>query len=109
MLEATFAYRRGGGVVEAEIAARDADTRQAIDPLPSGWTLTLTSAGGEFLQLKATGTPARATIPRERLCALAGGGKLSIALDAPTPEAPPAVFDLGQIEGSTPVVDEACP
>src|SRR5208283_5416450 len=32
MLEIGFSYRRGGGVVEVEMTAREADTREAVDP-----------------------------------------------------------------------------
>ncbi len=31
MLEIAFSYRRGGGAIEAEITAREADTRQAVE------------------------------------------------------------------------------
>ena len=41
MLEIAFSYRRGGGAVEAEVTAREADTREAVDPPDSGWSLTL--------------------------------------------------------------------
>ena len=65
------------GAVEAEITARKADTRRAVDPPASGWRLTLTAGGGEPLQLQTAGAaPARAIIPRERFCAAALDGGL---------------------------------
>jgi hypothetical protein len=114
MLEIAFNYRRGGGVVEAEVTAREADTLEAVDSPASGWTVTLTEGGGEPLQLKTAGlAPARAIIPRERFCALAHDGGLVAEPMAGTPagawaDEPPVVFKLAEMEGGTAVFDEAC-
>jgi hypothetical protein len=111
-LAITLGYRRGGGAVEAEMTARDADMREVLDPPVSGWSLALTRAGGEPLQLTMTGTPARAPIPREAFCALASGGAL---VAAPPAESgawagyPPIAFKLGQSKREMAVFDEACP
>jgi hypothetical protein len=103
-LEATFAYRRGGGVVGAKTAA---------DPSPDGWTLTLTAAGQPG-QWKAGGrSRAQAMMPRERFCALARGGALAAApagaLAEGEPPQPPVTFDLAATGGAGAVVAEACP
>jgi hypothetical protein len=111
-LEATFAYRRGGGVVGASVAARDGDMKTVADPSPDGWTLTLTG-GGEPGRWKAGGSPqARAMIPRERFCALARGGALVAAPAGPVagePAQSPMTFDLAAAGGVSAVVVEACP
>jgi hypothetical protein len=112
-LEVTLRYRRGGGGLEAELAALDADTGKPADPPATGWSLTFAGAG-ESLPLKSAGTPARALIPRERFCALASGGKLvaappvSLASGSWANE-PPITFELAGMEGRTTVADEACP
>ena len=111
-LEATFAYRRGGGVIGASVAARDGD-KTAADPSPDGWTLTLTPAGQPG-QWKAGGrSQAQAMIPRERFCALARGGALAAApagaLAEGEPPQPPVTFDLAATGGAGAIVAEACP
>ena len=113
-LEATFAYRRGGGVVGASLAARDGDMRTVPDPSPDGWTLTPSAGGGETARWKAGGSSqARAMIPRDRFCALARGGALVAApagaLAQGEPPQPPVTFDLGAAGGVSAVVAEACP
>ncbi len=111
-LAITLGYRRGGGAVEAEMTARDADMREVLDPSVSGWSLGLTRAGGEPLQLTMTGTPARAPIPREAFCALANRGALVAAPPAGSgfwAGYPPIAFKLGQSKREMAVFDEACP
>ena len=77
-LEATFAYRRGGGVIGASVAGRDGDGKTVADPSPDGWTLTLTPKAGEPERWSVGGrSQAEALIPRERFCALARGGTLA--------------------------------
>jgi hypothetical protein len=115
MLEIAFSYRRGGGAVQAEMTARETDTRQAVDPPASGWRLTLTAGGGEAVQLNTAGlAPARAIIPRDRFCALThDGGLVAKPLAGSAADAwadqPPVVFKLAEMEGGTAVSDEACP
>ena len=115
MLEIAFRYRRGGGAVEAQVAARDADMREAADPPASGWILTLTADGVEPLQLKTAGpSPQRAIVPRERFCALARGGKLIAEPMAGTAagawaDEPPVVFALTEMVGTTAVLDGSLP
>jgi hypothetical protein len=115
MLEITFRYRRGGGAVEAEVTAHEADMREAADPPASGWILTLTADGVEPSHWKTAGpSPPRAIVPRERFCALAHGGKLIAepmggAAAGAWADEPPVVFALTEMEGTTAVFDEACP
>jgi hypothetical protein len=114
-LEIAFRYRRGGGAIEAEATAHDAEARQGADPVAPDWSLTLTAAGGEPLRLSAAGaTPAHAIIRRERFCALAKGGRLAVepvrgaSPDGAAPE-PPPTFDLAAMDGAKTLIDEACP
>ena len=112
-LEATFAYRRGGGVVGASVSARDGGMK-TVDPSPDGWTLTFTAGGGEAGRWKAGGgSQAQAMIPREQFCALARGGALVAApagaLAEGEPRQPPVTFDLAATGGASAVVAEACP
>ena len=104
-IETTLTYRRGGGAVEVALVAQDGSAA------PKGWTLTGT--GGERLPIKAASAgPARATIPRERFCALAHDGKLVAAPDGGARASPPqgpVTFDLVAIEGAGALVAEACP
>jgi hypothetical protein len=104
-LEIALRYRRGGGLVEAEAVERDA--AQASEPPAVNWSLALSAAGGEKLQLKAAGaTPARALIPRERFCALAhGGGAITpTAADRTLP-----AIELSTMDGAKTLIAEACP
>ena len=113
-LGVAFRYRRGGGAVEAEMTAREVETRQAADPPAPDWSLTLTAPGAEPLQLTTAGTaPASAIIARERFCALAKGGRLVIepvrgALAGGGAE-PPAAFSLAAMDGAKALIGEACP
>ncbi len=104
-IETTLTYRRGGGAVEVAVVAQDGSAA------PKGWTLTGT--GGEPLPIKAASAgPARATIPRERFCALAHDGKLAAAPDGGAGASPPqgpVTFDLAAMEGASALVAEACP
>ena len=113
-LEITFRYRRGGGAVEAEAIERDSAPQPASDPPAPDWSLTLSAAGAEPLQLSATGpAPARAIIPRQRFCALAAGGRLvakpargaaaGAEAETPTP------FALAAMDGAKALIGEACP
>jgi hypothetical protein len=114
-LDIALRYRRGGGAVEAEMTARETETRPASDPTAPDWSLTLAAAGAEPLRLSMVGTaPARALIPRERFCALAEGGRLvaeatrGAAAAEGAPEAP-AAFELGAMDGAKTLISEACP
>ena len=111
-LEATFVYRRGGGVIGASVAGRDGNGKTVADPSPDGWTLTLTPKAGEPERWSAGGrSQAEALIPRERFCALARGGTLVAApegaLAEGEPPQPPTTFDLGVALGA--IAAEACP
>ena len=91
-LEIAFGYRRGGGAVEAEMTAREADTREAADPPASGWSLTLTAGGGEPLQLKTAGAKRR----RARSSRASASARLPTTAGlSPSPWARPGVRRLG--------------
>jgi hypothetical protein len=103
-VETTLTYRRGGGAVEIALAARDGSAA------PKGWTLT--GAGDPLHWQPAVGAPARATIPRERFCALAHDSKLAVAPDAGSAGAQPqqpVALDLAAMDGAGPLIAEACP
>ena len=113
-LEATFAYRRGGGVVGVSVETRDGDKKAVADPSPDGWTLTFAASGGKPAQSKAGGrSQAEALIPREQFCALRRGGALVAAPAGPLagdePPQPPVTFDLAAAGGVGGIVAEACP
>jgi hypothetical protein len=113
-LDIAFRYRRGGGAIEAEMTARDVETRPASDQPTPDWSLTLTTVGAEPLRLSMAGAAARATIPRERFCALANGGRViaepvrAAAAGGPAQELP-AAFDLVTMDGAKTLIEEACP
>jgi hypothetical protein len=104
-LEATFAYRRGGGDIEAQLSERAA-ARPGSEA--TGWTLG--NGGDEPLVLKAAaGEAAEAIVPRERFCGLVRNGKVIAApMRAPPPKEPIA-FDLAAMDGAGALIAEACP
>jgi len=112
-LEIALRYRRGGGVVEAEMRARHGEPQPASGPPAAGLSLTLTAPGAEPLRLSTTGaTPAQAIIARERFCALASGGKLVVEPTggARAGEAAPATeVTFTAMDGSKSLIAEACP
>jgi hypothetical protein len=70
----------------------------------------LSATGAEPLRL----TAARTTIPRERFCALASGGKLVVepgrdASAGGSAEGPPAAIDIAAMDGAKTLIEEACP
>lgn len=105
-LEIAFRYRRGGGTVEAEAAER-AETGAADAPSPH-WSVTLSAARVEPLQLKTSGaTPARVLIPRERFCALVRGGSI-VATTDDLPDSRPSL-EPSALEGAQTFVAQVCP
>ena len=67
-LVATFAYRRGGGAIEATIAALNAEPKPAPAPPDNGSKLTAASDSDEFpLRKPVDGAPTRVILPRRRL------------------------------------------
>ncbi len=106
-LEIAFRSRRGGGTVEAEATER-ATTGAADAPSPH-WSVTLSAAGVEPLQLKTAGaTPARVLVPRERFCALIRGGSIVASLrrlaglQTPRSSLPPWIARRGSSPRSAP-------
>ncbi len=119
-LVATFAYRRGGGVVEATISARDAGATPEGAPPVVDLKSTAAPDGGEFpLAKPVDGAPMRATLPLASFCRLAHGGKLvgepvkrpGAQSDQANPHSrkPTIVIDIAGMEGVKRLFDEACP
>ena len=113
-LEAAFAYRRGGGVVGASVAARDESGNMVADPSPDGWTLSLPEPGGETGRWTTGGrSQIQAMIPRALFCALARGGTVTAApagaMAEGEPPEPPTAFEGIDKGGLRAVLAEACP
>jgi hypothetical protein len=99
--EATLAYRRGGGLIEASLSA-------GASNLPSaGWTLT-GNGGPLTFSTTSSAAPPSAKIPRARFCAVARDGKLTVASTGAESGAS-AVFDLSAMAGMSALIAEACP
>jgi hypothetical protein len=115
-IESAFAYRRGGGTVLATFLTRAPSS--SLPPAADGASLLLTlyPHGAQFqAQSRATGEPARVTIPVRDFCALARGGRAVVSLlDRPTgaegaaPPAPPVAIDLSSAANAAPLIEEAC-
>jgi hypothetical protein len=107
-------YRRGGGAVEAAMTRADVETQASGTP-PAEWSLTLTAPGAVSLRLSTGGAaPAQAIIARERLCALADGGKLVLqpvdrARAVGEAAAPAKQLDFAAMDGAKLLIEEACP
>ena len=108
MLEAAFAYRRGGGAVEVVL-----NPRAMASGWPPRWTIEPAAGGGVPPMAAPGATPARALMPRERFCALVHDGKF-----VATPEttaggdvaAPaPIAFDIATMDGAGALTSQACP
>jgi hypothetical protein len=120
MLEATFAYRRGGGAVEATIALRDAAAKEAGAKLGSDLNPTVALEGGDIrLTESVGGAPMRMRLPLAGFCRLAQAGKFTAApAGAPaaqtdqanaSPPKPIILFDVGAMDGAKALIGEACP
>jgi hypothetical protein len=106
-LDLALRYRRGGGAVEAQASERE--TTQSSATPAANWTLTLSAAGAEPLEINAAGgAPAQALIPRERFCALARGGAIA-ASEQGAPQASPRTVELAAMAGAKALIAEACP
>jgi hypothetical protein len=122
-LEATFAYRRGGGVVKTTLATRDSVSIAHADVRGRGFMLTLTPGDVSYRLLKPlTGDPTRSVIPLVQFCRLSNRGRIAIepfdedpsmdALEFATiadPREPPIVIDVGAVAGIGALFEEACP
>ncbi len=102
-------YRRGGGALEAEVTERNSGSRQAAEPYPPGWSLTLNAPGADTLRLTLAGAaPARAIIPRPRFCTLARAGSLA-AEPGRGVSTEAGAIDLAAMDGAKALIVEACP
>ena len=121
-LEASFAYRRGGGTVFATLLARDSADGTPVDMRGSGIFLILYPEGAEFRAEKiAAGAPMRVAIPLRSFCRLRREGRAVVSFiepvqgtgaatyEAARPSEPPAAIDPVAAEGAKPLFDEACP
>jgi hypothetical protein len=115
-LEASFAYRRGGAKVMTTLTARDAETGAALDLPGAGAYLIFYPQGVALRASRLTAdAPPSVSAPLRSFCRMrrAGGrGVVSFiadngALDAPHPA--PIVLSLKDGEGTTALLDEACP
>jgi hypothetical protein len=115
-LEASFAFRRGGATVATTLTARDAETGAALDLPGAGAYLILYPQGVELRagRLTADAPPSVVTSARS-FCRLRRGGAravISFIADGVEPDAPhpaPIVLSLKSGEGTTALLDEACP
>jgi len=137
-LEASFAFRRGGATVATTLTARDAETGAQLDALrvqdeigagagqvERGAGLDLPGAGAYLIlypqgvelragRLTADAPPSVVTSARS-FCRLRRGGAravISFIADGVEPDAPhpaPIVLGLKSGEGTTALLDEACP
>lgn len=121
-LQATFTYRRGGGVVEATLKTRDSITNAEAEVRGRGFTLTLAPGGAEYHLLKPmNGDPIQDAMPLARFCDLPNQGRIVIEpFDGPAtnivesgasanPHEPPISIDINTAEGIDALFQEACP
>ena len=116
ILDATFAYRRGGATVMATLAARDADSGAALDLPGAGAYLVFYPQGAQFRTGRiAAETPGRFVRVAARLLQAEAGRRQRVAsfiADADAPDAPhPAPVELRPMaaDGGAALFDEACP
>ncbi len=120
-LEASFAYRRGGGTVFATLLARDSADGKPVDAPGSGIFLILYPEGAEFRADRiAADEPMRVAIPLRSFCRLGRGGRAVVSFiesvqgtsagtnEAADPSEPPVAVDPVAAEGAKPLFDEAC-
>ncbi len=121
-LEASFAYRRGGGGVLATFLARDSAGGAPVEAPGSGIFLILYPEGAEFRVAKpAAGEPMRVAIPLEAFCRLNRDGRAVVSFIEPNGETPtgtdgeahasqpPVTIDPVGADDATLLFDEACP
>ena len=115
-LEATFAYRRGGATVTMTLAARDAETNDALALPVAGAYLIFYPQGAEFRfsRIDADAPPRLAASVRSfcRLRRNSSHAVVSFVADRAAPDAPrpaPIMLSLRGAEGATALFDEACP
>jgi hypothetical protein len=121
-LEASFAYRRGGGTVLASFLARDSVGGAPLEGPGSGIFLILYPEGAEFRAARpAAGEPMRVTIPVGAFCRLNSVGRAVVSFVEPSagtpartdgaaePGQPPVTIDPIGADDATLLFDEACP
>jgi len=121
-LEASFAYRRGGGAVFATFLARDSAEGTPVDVRGSGIFVILYPEGAEFHAGKSgAGEPMRVAIPVRSFCRLRRSGSAVVSFIEPVagtgagtneaahPSEPPVAIDPVAADGAKPLFDEACP
>ncbi len=120
-LDASFAYRRGGGTVLASLVARNSTGGNAVDLGGAGTFLILYPEGVEFRGAKiAAGSPMAVSIPVRSFCRMRAGGRAVVSFielsrtpaapdGAVPPRQPPVVIDPLAADGAKPLFDEACP
>jgi hypothetical protein len=120
-LQASFAYRRGGGVIEAILATRDSMTGDDVDVRGRGFTVKLTPGDAGYRVLKpVNGDPIRQTMPLAQFCKLSSQGRIVIepfdgsatniveSEAVANPHEPPISIDIRTIDGMSALFGEAC-
>ena len=120
-LQANFAYRRGGGVIETTLSTHDSVSGADADVRGRGFAMKLTPGDVEYRLMKAiNGDPIQQTIPLAQFCKLSSGGRVAIEpFDGPAtnviesgalanPHEPPIAIDIQTIEGMDALFEEAC-
>jgi hypothetical protein len=117
-LQADFAYRRGGGVVEATLSTHDAVTGGDADTRGQGFVIKLTASDGDYRLSKPINDPQ--TIPLTQFCKLSSQGRITIEqVDGAAPggagpsaiansHEPPIAADITAIDGMSALFGEAC-
>jgi hypothetical protein len=120
-LQADFAYRRGGGVVELALSMRDSVAGGDVDVPVRGFEIKLTPGDADYRLVKSVNDePLRQVIPLAQFCKLSSKGRMAIGLiddpvaavapssAAANPRQPPIATDIEAIEGMNGLFNEAC-
>jgi hypothetical protein len=120
-LQLSFAYRRGGGLIDTVLKTGDPVSGIDADAPGRSFRLALSSGDVEYRLVKpAYGDPVRQGIPLAQFCKLAPRGRImverpggpatgSAASEAAAyPHEPPITADISKVEGMTALFEEAC-
>jgi hypothetical protein len=117
-LQASFAYRRGGGVIEATLSTHDSVTGGDAALHGQEFTIKLSANDGDYRFLKPVDDPQ--TIPLTQFCKLSSQGRLTIEpVEGPATNGavsggiasshePGIVTDVAAVDGMNALFGEAC-